>query len=427
MTPFLLLLALSGQMATFPPSLPGGKAVAVESGPELLEPPATLVKGVTIAKTAPVVELRYLPGQDYAGRPWSVWGESLFAGGKYYTAIGDHLAPQGNAFVYEYDPEKKALRRIADLRKTLALPAGHYTPGKIHTRLDLGSDGWLYFATHRGSTRTTTDAYHFKGDWVMRHDPKSGKTEVVMQGPVPKHCVPTGITDPGRLIFYGSTQPGDNKGRPHFFALDLKARKVIHTSNDGPKRAIALARSTGRVYYTRGSDDRIIRFDPETKKSTVLEGDIGLRAASAESKDGVIYTVSQGRKGNPSMIYALDTKTEKVRQIGPAAPGSQEYITALAMEPSGRYLYYAPGAHGGAERDGTPVVQFDTRTGARKVIAFLAKAFGSKHGVTPHGTYALAVDDKGERLFVTWNASRGGRLWDSCCLTVIHVPASERK
>ena len=38
---------------------------------------------------------------------------------------------------------------------------------------------------------------------------------------------------------------GDNKGRPHFFALDLKTRKVVHTSDDGPHRAIALARSTG--------------------------------------------------------------------------------------------------------------------------------------------------------------------------------------
>ena len=33
--------------------------------------------------------------------------DSLVAGGKYYASIGDHLAPEGNAFVYEYDPDKR--------------------------------------------------------------------------------------------------------------------------------------------------------------------------------------------------------------------------------------------------------------------------------------------------------------------------------
>lgn len=422
----LLLLSVPAQSATFPPALPGGKTAVLESGQDLLRPPMGLASGVIVAKRPPSVELLYFPGQDYPGKPWSVWGESLFAEGKYYTAIGDHLAPEGNAFLYEYDPTSKKLKQIADLRKTLSLPRGHYSPGKIHTRIDRGSDGWLYFGTHRGSTRTTTDAHHYKGDWVMRHDPRTGKTEVVVQGPVPKHCIPVSITDPDRLIFYGSTQPGDNKGQPHFFALDLKSRKVLHSSDDGPKRAIALARSTGRIYYTRGSDEKLVRFDPSTGTSTLLDATIGIRAASPESKDGIVYTVSQGRKGEPSTLYAFDTRTEKARALGPAAVGSQEYITALALDPTGRYLYYAPGAHGGADRDGTPIVQFDTRTNKRKVIAFLSEVFGKKHGVIPRGTYALALDDRGERLFITWNASRGGRNWDICCLTVIHLPASER-
>jgi hypothetical protein len=57
---------------------------------------------------------------------------------------------QGNAFVYEYDPQKKPLRTLVDISKLLDLPDGHYVPGKIHSRIDMGSDGWLYFGTHRG-------------------------------------------------------------------------------------------------------------------------------------------------------------------------------------------------------------------------------------------------------------------------------------
>ncbi len=426
MTALILLLALSQKGAAWvTPTLPDGKASVTITGAVLLEPPTTVQKGVAVAKTAPEVELLYLPGQDYAGKPWSIWGESLFAGGKFYSAIGDHLAPRGNAYIYEYDPAKKAAVRVADVAKTLALPEGHYVPGKIHSQIGLGSDGWLYFATHRGSTRTTTDANKYKGDWVLRYKPADGKTEVVMQGPVPKHCIPVSALDARRMVFYGSTQPGDNKGNPHFFALDLKTRKVVHTSDDGPARAIAVSPSTGRAYYTRKSDDKLVRYDAAANKSEVLDVAIGIRAASPE-REGVIYTVSQGRKGAGASVYAFDVKAEKARELGPAAAGAQEYITALALSPDGRYLYYAPGAHGSGDRDGTPIVQMDTRSGSRKVICFLAKACG-KFGVTPKGTYGLALDDKGARLFVTWNAARPGvKNWDVCCLTAITIPAGER-
>jgi hypothetical protein len=426
MNALLLLLLLPAQKAAWvTPALPDGKKHVTLTGAGLLEAPA-LQKGVAVAKTAPKVVLLYLPGQTYAGKPWSNWGESLFANGIYYTAIGDHLAPQGNAFVYAFNPEKKEAERVVDVRKVLGMPAGHYTPGKIHSRITQGSDGWLYFATHRGSTRTTTDANHYKGDWVMRYHPGDKKTEIVMQAPVPKHCIPVSAMDGKRMVLYGSTHPGDNKGNPHFFALDLKAKKVLLDSDDGPKRALAVSPSTGRAYYVRGSDDKLIRYDTKTNKLTVLDASLGMRAASAETKDGIINTVSQGKKGERSKIFAFDTKTEKAREVGTASVGGQEYITALALSPDGKFLYYAPGAHGSGDRDGTPIVQFDTRSGKRKVIAFLAKAC-AKYGVTPKGTYGVALDDRGERLFVTWNASRGVRTWDVCCLTMITIPESERK
>jgi hypothetical protein len=435
-----LLLSLSGALAaqkskakaksdalTYPPKLPGGKAVVTDTAPAFLEAPAGLAKGVVVAKATPTIDFLYFPGQDYPGRPWSVWGEGLFANGKYYTSIGDHLAPAGNAFVYEYDPAKKELRRIVDVRKTLGMPAGHYTPGKIHTRLDLGSDGWLYFGTHRGSTRATTDANHYKGDWILRHHPESGKTEIVAHGPIPKHCIPVSVTDPKRLIFYGSTAPGDREAAGKFFAYDLRKRKLLAEVDDGPARAIALSSSTGRVYYTRRSDNRLMRYDAAKGGAPVgIDGKIGIRAASAETPDGIIYTLSHGNREADTTLYAFDVKSEKVTPLGPAAVGSQQYITALAMDAKGRYLYYCPGAHGGADRDGTPVVQFDTKTRTRKVIAFLAKHFGTKYGCTPKGTYGLALDDRGERLFITWNASRGGRNWECCALTVVHIPESER-
>src|SRR5688572_22750375 len=110
----------------FPPTLPGGAEVVSHTSDEFLKKPATIKPDVEVAKTVPKVDFMFYPGQSYPGNPWSNWGDSLAVGGKYYASIGDHLAPAGNAFVYEYDPGTQKLRQLADVGKVLALPAGHY-------------------------------------------------------------------------------------------------------------------------------------------------------------------------------------------------------------------------------------------------------------------------------------------------------------
>ncbi len=376
----------------------------------------------------------FFPGQDYPGNPWSAWGDSLAVNGKYYASIGDHLAPEGNAFLYEYDPEKKALRRLLNVREVLDLPKGHYTPGKIHGRIDLGGDGWLYFATHRGSTRVTTDEFHYKGDWILRHHPETGKTEVVAQGPVPKHCIPATVLDSKRLIFYGGTAIGDraqadSENAIWFFAYDVPQRKLLYAGPGGPARCLILSRATGRVYFVSGKEDegQLMRYDPSADGGPrQIPGRIGLRAATEETPDGIVYTVSSGQGGREALLYAFNTGTEETEALGPAAVGTQNYITSIHADPSGRYLYYVPGAHGGSEADGCPVVQFDTRTRRKKVIAFLHPFYEEKYGCTLKGTFSSAVDPRGDKLYVTWNNSRGGRAWDSCVLTVIRIPEAER-
>jgi hypothetical protein len=91
-------------------------------------------------------------------------------------------------------------------------------------------------------------------------------------------------------------------------------------------------------------------------------------------------------------------------------------------------LYYIPGAHGGATKDGTPVVQFDLKTNKRKVLAFLHGHFWKKHSYALDGSFGSALDQAGARLFVSWDGWRKGqpRGWESAAITVIHIPASER-
>lgn len=413
----------------FPPKLPGDQRLVTDSDAALLTPPKELRDGVRIATTPPRIDFLYYPGQTYEGKPWSNWGDSLFTGGKYYASIGDHLAPRGHAFVFEYDPQTKKLRQIADVTKTLNLAEGHYTPGKIHGRLDMGRDGWLYYSTHRGSKRVTTDEHHYKGDWIFRTQPATGKTEIVTMSPIPRHSIPNTVLDPQRMIFYGGTASGMNAATEEirFFGYDLVNKKLVTDITNGPARSIMLA-NDGTVFFTPKNDlSPLMFFHPSSdRQPQKVAGELGNRACTQETPDGVIYTVSQAPRGQNSSIYAFRPKTGAIEKLGTAAVGSENYVATIDADPSGRYLYYVPGAHGGADRDGSPLVQFDTRTKTKKVIAFLDPYYRDKYRVILAGTYSVAVDDKGETVYVTWNAGRGSRAWDCCALTAIHIPVSER-
>lgn len=414
----------------FPPKLNNGATSATDTSPTFLKRPESILPEVKVATTPPTIDFAFVPGQTYPGKPWSAWGESIAANGKYYFSIGDHLAPNGNGFVYEYDPATKKFRLLADLKQIMPVPEGHYSPGKVHSRLDLGSDGWIYFSTHRGSPSVTNDKYFYKGDNVLRCNPATGQAEIVAVAPVPKHCIPNGTLDPERLIFYGGTAPGakEDTSGIQFFAYDVKNKKLLYSGPNGPGRSMIVAASTGKIYFTPGNAlGPLMCFDPAKGGSPVeIPGEIGIRAATRETPQGKVYTVSTGQ-GAKSSLYAFDTKTEKIETLGYAAVGPVTYITALAAEPTGRYFYYVPGAHGGSQFDGAPVVQYDTKLKQKKVIAFLEPFYTEKYGVTPKGTYSVAIDPAGDKLYITWNISRDTRAWDSTAVTTIHIPASERE
>lgn len=415
----------------FPPELPGGITVATDRSEKFLIPPTELRADVTVAKTPPTVDFLYYPGQTYEGNIWSNWGDSLAVNGKYYASIGDHIAPRGNAFVYEYDPATRQFRQLADVAKTLNLPEGHYTPGKIHGRLDMGKDGWIYFSTHRGSKRVTTDEYHYEGDWIFRTNPKTAETEVVTLSPVPHHSIPNSVLDPEKMIYYGATASGVNAETEEirFFAYDIENRKLLTSVTNGPSRYMIFSSSKNAIYYTPNNDlSPLMKYDPEQdSEPRDIPGEIGIRAATQETKDGLVYSVSQGQRGKDSFLYSLNVGSGEIQKHGSIAVGSQTYVATIDASPGGRYLYYTPGAHGGSDKDGTPIVQYDTKTDKKKVLAFLDPFYRDKYRAIIAGTYSMAVDPAGDKLYVTWNVSRGSRAWDCCALTVIHIPESERQ
>ena len=399
----------------YPPTLPDGESVVTHTSREFLRAPAgiKLQPGVTIARTPPTVNFLYYPMQrakDY----WSNWGDGLAVEGKYYSSYGNHKGIGGQSFVCEYDVKTRKLRLLVDVTKYLSRPKGYYTPGKIHGRLDLGRDGWLYFVTARGSTRVTNARNHFRGEWLLRVHPVTGKIETVAYPPLSMDSVMDSLLDPERMIFYGGTVAGDYRDkRNRFFAYDVKNRKLLHAVYDGPRRLFILAPASGRVYYVGSKSRALYRYDPASGAPPVKikePGAIGIRAVTRETPQGYVYTISSGQgRGRIPALYRFHTRTEKIeKRLDDVSVADCTYVTTVDADPTGRYLYYVPGAHGGSERDGAAVVQLDTRTLKRKVIAFLHPFHNKKYRFTPMGTYGVAVSPKGDTLYITWSGNRGG-------------------
>jgi hypothetical protein len=219
-------------------------------------------------------------------------------------------------------------------------------------------------------------------------------------------------------------------------AYDVKNRRVLYSDDYGPYRYAIFARSTGKLYFhgSRSSPGRsdgagqLVRFDPDKPGTPEpIDAHLGLRAATQELADGMAYTIDHDN------IWSFNTKTEKVQPLGPAAVASKTYTTSIdADHKTGRYLYYVPGAHGGAHVDGSPLVQYDLKTKTRKVIAFLHPFYFEKYGFIPCGAFGTAVSPAGDKVYITWNGNRdtkevGPRVkFDICAFMVVHVPPSER-
>jgi hypothetical protein len=197
-------------------------------------------------------------------------------------------------------------------------------------------------------------------------------------------------------------------------------------------RAFALA-ADGSVYFN--GTGGIWKYDRPTGKlvktrSAFPAGSQGMRAAAHESKDGCIY----GATHSPAQLFRYRPAKDELTLLGPTW-GAGEYVTVTELSPDERFLYYLPGAHGRAFRDGTPVVQYEVATGKRKVLAFLAAAFERELGYVPAGTYGVKLSADGGTLYVNFNGHAADRLrpkamrpngFGLCGFAAIHIPRSER-
>lgn len=440
--------AVLGDEVRWPPALPNAKrGTATIKSDHFLEVPDAVQEarkdpaaaGFVVAATAPTVALAYhrdLGPSAVKRRLWSSWGDiALARDGKVYCGIGDHGNDAGGdarCLLYVWDPVRKSLQQIVDMNKVVPPQAGQPAWSKVHAKIDEAPDGTILFCCtlndgNRAGKLEWTE--QLPGGQLYQYDPTTGKIAVFANLP-PKRCTATSLLDRERGIWWCVLEGGEHA----LWGLDLKTRKPVF---QGPSESVkfnrnfALARD-GAVYFN--GEGGLWKYDPSAAKiiatKSAFADSPGLRSSTAESKDGHIYGTTHGK----GQLFRYAPAKDELKLLGPAWLKG-DYVTVTELSPDERFVYYLPGAHGQAFRQGTPVLQYEIATGRRKVLAFLAKAIERETGYVPAGTYGMKVSADGGTLYVNFNGHAADRIRPShqkpngfglCAFAAIQIPASER-
>ena len=416
---------------------------------DVLKVPEGVTGDFDVAKTPPAIRFAILPGQWKGASLWSSWGDALFASDtNFYCSIGDHNGPHGYSYVFKVDPKSGTVDMIVDVDAVLKTPAKDYAPGKIHAPL-MEFDGWLVFAGYRGKTSAVSDEYNYVGDHLVRWNLTSG--EAAFDPPPAPYCslAASVVHKPSKRIY--GVGPGGKRldGKSKFFVYDLVNKKTLYCGDPSPDatRAIIVAED-GRVWYSAGaqaakkgkdgkadtpaSPSLFARYNPKSNKAEMtrlaVPGD-KLRAASRTNSDGIAFGITWD-----GIMFRFDTRKEKTTVIGRTFETGPSYTAVCKLSPDERFLYYVPGAHGGTHTAGTPIIQFDTKTNRRKVIAFIHDYMRGAANYYTGGTFGLDISPDGKTLGIIFNgrelsdtrSATGSNEFDNCMVLLIDIPESER-
>lgn len=415
-----ILVAAGGPGTAAPQS--GGRAARCRPG-QPVTPDGPAADAVSLGRVGGhEVEAVVYPRPDVRGGPWSQWGQGLALGdGRFLSAAGDHLGPDGNSYLFLYDPDRQRLVRFTDVLSHVQHDEGDWGYGKIHAQIVGDSCRSAFIATYWGTDKNLRYGRSYRGDLLFRLDTSTLKLER-LDIPLPEHGIPTLAGATPRRIVYGEAvvpTPADATGsdRGSFFAYDLAARKVVFRADDdrltgfrnvmvGPDGTAYVAAGRGRLLvYERGSP--ALRAHPEP-----LPGGF-LRASTTPGPDGSVYGATQ----RPERLFAL-RPNGRIDDLGSA----RGYTTSVALDPDGSRFFYVPGAFGDSWKQGTPLIAVDTKTGTQTIVAKLNTVVERKLGLTLGGSYSVAVDPSGARVYVGINAGSDRKdPWGQVVLLVVHL------
>lgn len=396
-----------------------------------------------MAKVPPTIDFAFhgdLPDPALNGTGWSAWGDICLArDGKVYSGTGDHGDDAGgksHAYLYQWDPVTKILKQISDLNLIVPRTKGESTWSKLHARILEGADGNIYY-TGTLNDGNRADQPEFKwseaipGGQIYQYNPKTGENSLFASLP-PRHCTATTMMDLKRNIFWCNLETGPNG----LMAMDMATKAILYQAPPGSmklNRNFALARN-GVIYFN--GENAIWKCDLKTKsisptKSSFNDPNGGMRCSSDETKNGWIYGVAM----NSNEIFRYSPKKDKLELLGKNFV-LDGYTTVCVLSPNEKFLYYLPGAHGGAFSSYTPVIQYNIAERQQKVLAFMRAPMEARYHYVPAGTYGVKISADGSTLYVNFNGHAADDIrpakmpasgFGLTGFAAIHIPASERK
>ena len=442
--------------------------VVVDLDVAMLQPPQTVAKlegkYFSVAKIAPEIEFGVIPStprffpeppDKHHRAMWANWGQSTYyrPNGNFYTSIGDHGSYDAHLYIVEYDPAKRVIGMSAEINEVLGRSNDVFSEGKIHGSLDFLDGPNMWFCTYWSKypeVKPADWATGYKGGHIMSYNVETGNF-VDYGVPMLRASWPASRVDTKRRMLYATGYFRE------FLAWDIKKGRAqwmgyLPDGMSWSNRVYLIDEVTGKVYTANGDaadlDKNLIEYNPATNRFTLLEAPMPpteqVDGFPEDPKPTLMRCITYHRGPDrlfwgithAGQMFSFDPEKAAIVDRGVAWPGKERYTTSIERSPDGRYLYYAPGAHGHGNRDGSPLMQWDTKTGKRKVIAFLAPFYQKTYGYTPSGAFSLKLDDKGERVFICWNGGffkpedttgeKRKSLFMHNAIMLVHIPESER-
>jgi hypothetical protein len=182
------------------------------------------------------------------------------------------------------------------------------------------------------------------------------------------------------------------------------------------------------VYGTdNAAPHKFVRYDPKANTFTHMNAELPanlLNWPTKKSPDGAFYVMD--RYGEMFKLYPEQDRVENLGTSWISRNWQRKpWIENMELSPGGRYLYYVAESSDGASV-GLPLVQYDTLTQRKKVIAFLEEYYLKHHQIGIQGVWGIALSADGGSVFASANGSYGRPGYGLMVMLEIHIPESER-
>jgi len=434
--------------------------VLVDSDASMLEIPEGMKeffgREFTVAETPPEIEFAIVPvvpkflarynNQDESGW-WGNYCQSNYYAptATFFSGVADHGAYDAHMYLVAYDTQARTIRCLPEVNVSLGRSPDDFGDGILHGWLDIYRSGHLsrphlWFCTYWAKFPEPEEADYatgYDGGRIVSCDFETG--EYVDYGvPLPRTSWPYHRVDTRRGMLYAVSL------RSEFLAWDIEEQRTRWAGYPPGgmtwyNRTILLDEETGRVYSINAvegdTERRMIMYDPERNRFSVLDCAMPKNSATGtvdpmraqtrhRGPDGLFYGVTSSGE-----LFTFDPEREVVESRGVDWPGDRRYCCSLERSPGGRYVYYQVNAY----NQGSPIVQYDTKTGVRKVLAFTMPYYYETYGYIPTFSYSVKLNDGGDKLFLMWNGAfrefeedLGVTMWGHCSVMVVNIPESER-